>query len=191
MLWKPYTILHKNEIALLQKTTTNAPSGWIVIAGTYKGGDAMAIRFADPKRKILVIDSFAGLDKKYKEDFCKGCPSAGAFNSGGLKQYSQNFNKVNILPPDQICKMWISAQNLKKITPRKIAFLWLDLDRYQPTADCLNYFGPMITDNGIIMTHDYSFGHTPGIKKACDNYSKNWTFAYGNIAKLTKNYNDI
>ena len=181
-----YTALEKREIGEIQTKAFCAPEGWIVIAGTYKGGDAMATRIVAPDRKLLVIDSFEGLSELQNEDNCKKVMKAGSFSNGGVDQYLKNFEDVNIPQPDQIEKMWIDGKTIKEISTRKIAFLWLDLDLYEPTIACLRHFEPMMVKGGIIMTHDYSFEQTPGIEKACKEFGGKWKQVFSNMYEQIK-----
>lgn len=181
-----YTALEKEEIANIQTMAFIAPKGWIVVAGTYKGGDAMATRIVAPDRKLMVIDSFEGLSELTDEDKCEKLMNPGDFNNQGVEQYKQNFKEMGLKLPDKIHKMWINDQNIRKIQARKIAFLWLDLDLYEPTLACLKHFGPMIVKGGIMMTHDFGFEQTPGIEKACKEYGGEWKRVFANMFKQVK-----
>ena len=185
-----YTALEKEEIAEIQTKAFIAPEGWIVIAGTYKGGDAMSTRIVAPDRKLLVIDSFEGLSELKDEDDCEKIMKAGSFSNGGVDQYLKNFEDMKIHQPDEIEKMWINEKNIKEISKRKIAFLWLDLDLYEPTIACLKHFEPMMVEGGIIMTHDYGFEQTPGIEKACSEFGGKWKKVYSNMYQQIKNKED-
>jgi hypothetical protein len=181
-----YTALCKREIAEIQTMAFTAPDGWIVIAGTYKGGDAMATRIVAPDRGLLVIDSFEGLSELTEEDQCEKVMKAGSFSNGGVDQYISNFDEVALESPDEIAKMWIDKETIKQISEREIGFLWLDLDLYEPTLACLQHFWPMMVEGGIVMTHDYSFEQTPGIEKACQEFGGDWKQVFSNMYKCVK-----
>jgi hypothetical protein len=176
-----YTALEKEEIAWIQTKTFIAPEGWVVIAGTYKGGDAMATRVVAPDRDLLVIDSFEGLSNPQEEDACEKTMRSGAFDNGGVSQYLAGFTREGLREPDQIEKMWITEDTIKDIPSINIAFLWLDLDLYEPTLACLRHFGPMMVTGGIMMTHDFGFEQTPGIEKACLEYGGDWKKVFSNM----------
>ena len=152
------------------------PIGDIVIGGTWDGSDVRAIWDGDPSRNIIVVDSFEGLAEPTEndldtDDFMK---EKECNIDGGKETYINTFTNLGLLPPKEIYEMWISKEKLSKIKKRPIALLFLDLDHYQPTKDCLEYFSSWIIPGGMILVHDYDFERCPGIKKCCDEFSTRW-----------------
>jgi hypothetical protein len=170
-----YTALHDTEIEYLVECASKAPPGVIVCAGTWRGGDLMAMIKACPDRYFIVIDSFRGLASPKKQDINKdGHATEGMFDIQGKKNYIKNFTEQGIRIPDEIHEMWITESNIESITTSPIAMLWLDLDHYTPTDACLKHFSKNIVDDGIILVHDYALSITPGVKQACDKYFSKW-----------------
>lgn len=187
---KKYTALTEKEINWLVETSLVAPSENIVIAGTYHGGDAMAIKLANPMKNIYVIDSFDGLTAPVEEDIVKegaemGTMVSGEFSIGGIKRYKQNFKELGLMLP-KCYEMFITEESIQQVKIKNIGMLWLDLDHYAPTKVCLDYFNDKLATGAILGCHDYGFVRCPGIKKACDGYSKGWEHATGGIYKLQK-----
>jgi len=58
----------------------------------------------------------------------------------------------------------------KKIKPKKISILRIDVDWYEPTLNSLEQFYPLIEPGGILIVDDY--GHFSGSRKAVDLYFK-------------------
>jgi hypothetical protein len=140
----------------------------LVIAGTYKGGDAMAARLLIPNANIVVIDSFQGLAQPAPEDQPEhgrtgrfACP---------VDEYLAGFKAMNIISPDKIYQQFITNESIKEVKVHDLGLLWMDLDHYLPTKVVLSYFWPQITKETIVITHDYGFWHTPGVKIACDEF---------------------
>jgi len=189
--FKPYTILHEHEIDCLVDNVNNIPEGDIVCAGTWNGGDVMSMINVQPDKYYIVIDSFNGLNQQTEEDYVKNKYNnnvkEGLFSIGGKDNYIKNFKEKNIRLPDEIYELWISDLTIKKVKVQSIAMLWLDLDLYEPTLSCLNYFKNYIVNDGIILVHDYSLPDTPGIKQACDKYFNNWKHQIGGIYKTKLN----
>jgi hypothetical protein len=52
----------------------------------------------------------------------------------------------------------------------KFSFVHLDVDIYQSTLDGLKFFYPRLVPGGILVSHDYSYRPTPGVKRAFDEY---------------------
>lgn len=153
-----------------ERAINNTNNKNIIIAGTAHGGDAMALIEKFPNIYLTVIDSFEGLAKPVDKDG-PDAPGAGAHSCGGVNQYIQNFQEMNIRLPDEIHKMWITEENLKVINKRKIAMLFVDLDHYSPVKACLSYFGKTIEEGGIIISHDWGFWKTKGVQKAGFEYA--------------------
>ena len=177
------TLLHETEIDCLIDTLQTAPEGVVVCAGVWKGGDLLAMINKFPERYFIAIDSFRGLSEiKDVDETGEGSNiTKGQFDIGGRKTFENTFKEAGSRLPNEIHEIWINPDSLSKIDKQRIAMLWLDLDLYQPTKDCLEYFGPMMEPEGIILTHDYGFELTPGVKSACDEYSKDWVWVEGGI----------
>jgi hypothetical protein len=176
-----YTMIEAEGLEVLLSQVAKAPDGVIVVAGTAHGGDIMAIRrrFPTPPRHIIAIDSFSGVAEPVEIDGPEA-PKAGAHNNGGLDQYLANFKEAGVDPPDEIFKMWITDSTLKQVGKRDVAMLFMDLDHYTPVMACLKYFHPMMLPGGRIITHDYGFRLTKGVKKACQEFAPDrWKQARG------------
>jgi hypothetical protein len=150
------------------------PNGDVVIAGTWNGEDVRTIKKIAPNRNIVVIDSFEGLAEPYPKDIKENHMKAGECNVGGLKAYLKTFEGTGISPPKEIYKMWIDKESLSIIPKRDVGFLFLDLDHYKPTKDCLEFFSSWLLEESVVLVHDYDFIRCPGIKKCCDEFGGDW-----------------
>lgn len=162
------------EYEYLEQLSKAFPNGDVIIAGTMNGDDVRAIKRATPNRNVVVIDSFEGLMDPKEEDQCESTMVAGECNVGGLDTYLKTFEETGIEAPKEIYKMWISEELLSIIPKRDVAILFLDLDHYQPTKDCLKVFASWVIEGGVILVHDYDFIRCPGIKKCCDEFGGTW-----------------
>ena len=54
---------------------------------------------------------------------------------------------------------------------RRFSFVHLDVDLYQSTLDCLNFFYPRLSLGGIIISHDYTTAE--GVDLAFDEFFSN------------------
>lgn len=169
--------MNQAEYAYLAKMAHVYPNGDILVAGTEYGEDVRTFMRTDPDRNIIVVDSFQGLAPPVKQDMKDGVDymKEGECNIGGLEVYLEKFKEAGMVPPKEIYQMWITEEELKKIPPRPIAILFLDLDHYAPTKACLDVFGQAVVDNGgVIIVHDYDFERCPGIKKCCNEFGGHW-----------------
>ena len=179
---KLYTALAPSEIDCLVENVNKAPEGIIVCAGTWRGGDLMAMIAAQPERYFVVIDSFHGLTEPVEEDLGGDeRADAGMFNIDGKENYIQNFIERDTRLPNEMHEMWITNETIQTIKKQPIAMLWLDLDHFKPTRTCLQYFKENIVKDGIILVHDYALSITPGVKRACDMFYDVWSHQDGGI----------
>lgn len=181
-----YTIVVQEEIDYLCQTVAAAPLGDVVVAGTYRGGDVMAIMETNPDRRVVVMDSFQGLADASKGDEGEFVHQAGDFNVGGMDAYLRNFAESGYALPHEIYPLWITPETLKAVTLRPISVLWLDLDHYLPTRACISYFWDSLVLGGKMLTHDYDWDPCQGVKRACDDSGLAWTLGKRTIAYAEK-----
>jgi hypothetical protein len=53
---------------------------------------------------------------------------------------------------------------------RRYGLVHLDVDLYQPTLDCLEYFGPRVVEGGVIVMDDFGSPTCPGVPRAVHEY---------------------
>jgi len=54
------------------------------------------------------------------------------------------------------------------VTDKKFSLVNLDVDTYESTKKCLEFFYPRMNAGGVIISHDYLT--VPGVRKAVDEY---------------------
>ena len=127
--------------------------------GVFKGTTAKAICSAKGNKNLHLFDTFDGLPsvgktdsefkvKMYKSDYERVCEK--------LSDYP-NVRIYKGLFPD-------TAESLKDTV---FSFAHIDVDTYQSTKDCLEFFFPRTSRAGIIISHDY---HMEGVKKAFEEF---------------------
>ena len=193
--WRGYSMLGwpghpdlDNWIDIINNTIPD--TGDILICGTARGGDVMALRrlLKNTDRHITVIDSFKGLGEPHEKD--KGTILKEGDFSYSKKEYLSFFDKTCTKPPDEIHQLWINDKNLKKVKKRELALLFVDVDQYSPAKACYEYFIPWVMEDGLVLTHDYNFEGTPGVKIAAEEYAPGrWEQVYGSLHKLNHNEN--
>lgn len=138
--------------------------------GAYKGGSAYLIASlsADP---FFVCDSFEGLPEPMEKDIDdKPRHKKGDFIStyAEVKEFLQPFYfRTQIIKgffPDELIH--------HEMYDKKYSFVHLDVDLYQPTLDCLEFFYPRMLKGGIIVTDDYKWIATPGVERAFTEFFK-------------------
>ena len=148
-------------IYLIVKRTAKI-DGDIAEVGAYNGGSAKIISEATTHKAIHLFDTFEGLPELSADDssdqFQKGNFSASLEQvKEYLKKYSNVFFYKGLFP-----------DTAGPVVNMKFSFVHLDVDIYQSTLDCLNFFYPRMSKGGIIISHDYP--RSKGVKKAVDEF---------------------
>ncbi len=123
-------------------------------------------------KKLWIYDSFEGLPEKSAEDYSEAGKD---FKKGELfvtKTFvKKRFLRAN-LPVPIIKKAWFSELNPTEDMPEKISFAFLDGDLYDSIKTSLELCEPKISENSIIIVHDYQNPQLPGVTKAVDEFTK-------------------
>lgn len=163
----------------LFRMTSGLP-GEIVECGVFKGSSlSRFIKFRSLfeniySRKIIAFDTFGEFpeavfedDKKRRDQFVaeagKNSISIGDFLSV-LQELELNQN-IELVEGNILSTV---PEFIKKSPHLKISLLHIDVDLYEPTKICLDYFFPKVVKNGIVILDDY--GAFAGANKAIDEY---------------------
>ena len=145
--------------------------GDFVELGCYKGDTSLALAevLKNSDKKLWIYDSFEGLPEKTSED---NSPLGENFKKGELfvtkREVKERFLRAGFKVP-VIKKGWFfnfSSDDL----PEKIAFCFLDGDFYESIRDGLKLVENKLSDEAILIAHDYNNPALPGVKKAVDEW---------------------
>lgn len=150
-------------ILYLLKRTEHLP-GVNAEVGVYRGGTALLIASNSSKR-LHCVDTFDGLPEPlFGVDLHKAGEFAASYEDvkALLDPYPNAFVHRGLFPhcltPDDLIRSpWFS-------------FTYLDVDLYQSTKDCLEFFYHRMVRGGILVTDDYGWKDTPGVKLAVDDF---------------------
>ena len=142
--------------------------GEMAEVGVFQGGSSKIICEAKKNRILHLFDTFSGLPKVTEKD-----------THFGIKYWKDN--QFDNTSEDTVKKYLSQYDNVftysgkfpettSLIQGKKFSFVHLDVDLYESTKNCLEYFFPNLVKGGIILTHDY---HTQGVKTAFDEFLKN------------------
>jgi len=144
-------------------TRTSAVPGNIAEVGVFKGGSAKLISEVKGERKLYLFDTFEGLPPS---NFAVNNIKAGEIKGDTMAEvqaylapYSNLLFYKGIFPD--------TAISLQKASDT-FSLVHLDTDLYESTLDALSFFYPLLSPQGVIITHDYRSAHLPGVKKAFD-----------------------
>jgi O-methyltransferase len=133
--------------------------GDIAEVGVYKGGSAKLICEIKGEKLLHLFDTFEGL--------CDVGEIDNVFYKGQfVSSYDNVKNCLKNYPNVYIYKGLFPATG-EPIKHRFFSFVNLDVDTYESTLNCLNFFYERMSKGGIIISHDYL---TAGVKKAFDEF---------------------
>ena len=135
--------------------------------GVYQGGSAKLIAEVKNEKELYLFDTFEGLPKVSEKDTHFGASywTTGEFSNTSLENvenYLSNYKNI-------YCYKGKFPETSEPIKTKKFSFVHLDVDLFQSTIDCLEFFYPRMINGGIILTHDY---HTDGVKQAFNEFCK-------------------
>jgi hypothetical protein len=156
-------LLYDNEAYQIYMSVkrTRKIAGDLAEVGVYKGGSAKLICEANAEKPLHLFDTFEGIPKVDEIDeslFYRGQFSSSLEEvKNCLKEYKNTHFYPGLFP-----------DTAKPVKDKKFSFIHLDVDTYQSTLSCLQFFYPRMNRGGIILSHDYI--HAAGVRKAFDEF---------------------
>jgi hypothetical protein len=149
------------HIYMAVKRTQKVP-GDIAEVGVYKGGSAKIICAAKGDKHLHLFDTFEGLPKVEDVDmvwpFYEG---KFATSYQGVKDYLSTERNVFFYKG-------IFPDTSGPVRAKSFSLVNLDVDTYESTRRCLEFFYTRMSTGGIIISHDYLTA--PGVQKAFDEF---------------------
>lgn len=142
--------------------------GDFVECGAYNGSSSQFMA-EECKTTLHLIDSWEGLSENGEYDN----PIYDATNNSWVYKF-----KTDLESTKDNLKKYTNIEYHKGWIPEvltldtKISLLNLDLDLYQPTKDCLEYFWDKVVDGGVVIS-DFHDGVATGAEKATRDFFKN------------------
>jgi len=140
--------------------------GDIAEVGVYSGGSAKVINeYKNKKKTLFLFDTFEGL-----KDCCE---KDGEYLQNGFFTHDYEHVKKMFEGDDSVVlvKGYFPESTNTLIDNTKFSFIHLDVDTYQSTLNCLNYFYDKINKGGIIVVHDYTNNNqTEGVPLAVNEF---------------------
>jgi hypothetical protein len=134
--------------------------------GVYRGGSARLICEAKGNRALHLFDTFEGMPEKGNSirAWARTLPKGELAASLEEVQHTlRKFSNVNFY-------RGLFPSTVDPVKDRKFSFAHFDVDFYESTCECLNFFYPRMSKGGIIISHDYF--EFQGVRKAFDEFFK-------------------
>ncbi|HET6882938.1 MAG TPA: TylF/MycF/NovP-related O-methyltransferase [Pirellulales bacterium] len=140
----------------LARSMTRLP-GKFAEVGVFQGVTAKLIANVKGDRELHLFDTFEGLPPATEKDngvhreslYACGLESVQAY----LADYEQVYFHKGVFP-----------DSAKDVDENEYAFVHFDVDLYEGTLACLEYFYPRMTPGGVMLSHDY--GMLVGVQRA-------------------------
>jgi hypothetical protein len=149
------------HLYMAAKRTQKVP-GDIAEVGVYKGGSAKIICAAKGEKSLHLFDTFEGLPKVDEIDM------VWPFYEG---KFSASYDDVRryLSTESNVCfyKGTFPATS-GPVKENTFSMVNLDVDTYESTRQCLEFFYSRMSPGGIFISHDYITA--PGVKKAFDDF---------------------
>jgi O-methyltransferase len=135
------------QLMLALEAVSKIP-GDIAEVGSFEGVSAKLLAATDRRRTLHIFDTFEGLPEPSGKDSAGFYSGQYRASEAEVKKYLQDFNV-------RVYKGFFPS-TAGPITDKTFAFVHLDVDLYDSTKACLEFFYPRMALGGIILTHDYA-----------------------------------
>lgn len=128
-----------------------------------------------------IFDSFEGLSELRPEDTDARVPLDPA--GVNLLRRSLAASEADVrrvltpFPQVHFHKGWI-PERFGDVKDQRFGFVNIDVDLYEPTRDCMEFFWPRLADGGILSCDDYGMTQFPGARKAVDSWRDQASFFF-------------
>jgi len=155
-------LLTSNEAFLLHSLASvqSKQPGAIAEVGVFEGGSARMICESKGDVPLHLFDTFTGLPVAGEHDAHshRTKPNLYACSIESIQAYLQAF-------PNVFFHKGLFPHSVSKVPEnQRFSFAHFDVDLYESTLGCLNYFYPRMNPGGIMLSHDYSI--LKGVRKA-------------------------
>jgi O-methyltransferase len=148
------------QIFTAVKKTEHVP-GDIAEVGVYKGGSAKLICKANNGRALHLFDTFQGLPSVGDIDKPQFYDGQFAAPFKEVKNYLNTYENVHF-------HVGLFPGTAVPVERKNFSFVHLDVDTYESTTNCLEFFYTRMSKGGIILSHDYITA--AGVRKAFDEF---------------------
>ena len=165
----PWDSTRRDMLVLqLRKVLSENIIGEMAEVGVYKGYTAKLIHYYVPERKFFIFDTFEGFSKK---DISIEKKETGYIAGETWFNDTSESSVVKYISPlneNLIVIKGLFPDSCPSDLPEAFAFVHLDVDLYNPTKLCLDFFYPRMSNGGLILVHDYM--SWTGARKAVDEF---------------------
>ncbi len=165
------TLLNYDRLLILWQAVRNTYRLQQSVAevGSYRGGSAhfiaSAFNYFGSVPPIHIFDTFTGHPDQI--DATRDGPHAvGLFSDTSLDkvtEYLAGFKNLSI-------HAGRFEDRCSDVQDSSFGLVHIDVDIYESTVNCLNFFWPRLVPNGVMVMDDYGFTNCVGLKEAVDRF---------------------
>lgn len=137
--------------------------GELAEVGVFAGASAKLICEARARKPLHLFDTFDGLPESSDKDgeVYRKKPQLFACSLESVRAYLDNY-------PEVYYYQGLFPDTAGPVTDKTFSFVHLDVDLYESTLACLEFFYPRMSPGGIMLSHDYTI--LAGVKDAFDEF---------------------
>jgi O-methyltransferase len=130
--------------------------------GVYRGASAKLLCEVKGDKELHLFDTFEGLPPN-APDVDRKIHRVGQYACSieSVQEYLKGYSNVHF-------HKGIFPESARGVEERTYAFAHFDVDLYEGTVGCLEYFYPRMVRGGILLSHDYDWAS--GVRKAFDDF---------------------
>ena len=132
-------------------------SGAFAEVGVYRGASAKLVCEVKGDKPLHLFDTFEGLPPATEHDRGVHKPGEFACSLEAVRAYLDGYENVHF-------HKGVFPESAADVPEMSYAFAHFDVDLYEGTLACLEYFYPRMIPGGIILSHDYDI--LAGVNKA-------------------------
>ncbi|MDY0170227.1 MAG: TylF/MycF/NovP-related O-methyltransferase [Thermoguttaceae bacterium] len=131
--------------------------GEMAEVGVYRGGSAKLICEAKGGKPLHLFDTFEGLPTATKSD-------GPVYRKGQYTCSMESVAQYVAAYPNVACYKGLFPETAGPVENRRFCFVHFDVDLYESTKSCLEFFYSRMNPGGVMISHDYSL--LAGVKQA-------------------------
>lgn len=135
--------------------------GEMAEVGVFRGGSAKLICEVKGDKPLHLCDTFEGLPKSSAHDKAVHSENQYSCSLESVQGYLRGYENVHYYKG-------IFPEKAAPLEDKKFCFAHFDVDLYEGTRACLEFFYPRMVPGGVMITHDYSI--LAGVRKAFDEF---------------------
>jgi O-methyltransferase len=144
------------QVLSLARSMTRLP-GKFAEVGVYQGVTAKLIASVKGDRELHLFDTFEGLPPASEKDAGVHRVAQYACSLESVRAYLEGYDQV-------FFHKGLFPESARDVEESQYAFVHFDVDLYEGTLACLEYFYPRMVPGGVMISHDY--GMLEGVQRA-------------------------